>query len=436
MPAAAVAASHSTVTFAGQVTSGAVVSTMVIVCRQSLPTLPQPSVAVQVRVMADSLAQEPAATLSLAATIGAGSQLSVAAAVPVPAAAVAASHSTVTFAGQVMSGAVVSIMVMVWVQLLLLPQSSVAVQVRVMLDAPAQLPAAMLSDKAMTGVLVQLSVAVAEPVSAAAVEASHSRVTLAGQEMSGAMLSVTVIVWTQLPTLPHSSVLDQLREITVSTGQLPEATLSLGNTAVAPSQLSVAVALPDGLTEAPQLTVKLAGQVTSGAVVSTMVIVCRQSLPMLPQASVAVQVRVMTDSLEQEPAATPSLAEIIGAGSQLSVAVAVPVPAAAAEASHSTVTFAGQVMTGAVRSSTVMVWVQLLLLLQSSVAVQVRVMADSLAQEPAATLSLAATIGAGSQLSVAAAIPVPAAAVAASHSTVTFAGHVMTGAVGSTTVIA
>ena len=188
---------------------------MVIVCRQSLPTLPQTSVAVQVRVMADSLAQEPAATLSLAATIGAGSQLSVAAAVPVPAAAVAASHSTVTFAGQVMSGAVVSIMVMVWVQLLLLPQLSVAVQVRVMLDAPAQLPAAMLSDKAMTGVLVQLSVALAVPVSAAAVEASHSTVTLAGQEMSGAMLSVTVIVWTQLPTLPHSSVLDQLREITV-----------------------------------------------------------------------------------------------------------------------------------------------------------------------------------------------------------------------------
>jgi len=221
-------------------------------------------------------------------------------------------------------------------------------------------------------------------------------------------------------------------------GQLP-ATESLYEIDGAGSQLSVALALPvpGGLVEAPQLIVMLAGQVTSGAVVSAMVIVCRQSLSTLPQSSVAVQVRVMTDSLAQEPAATLSLAEITGAGSQLSVAAAVPVPAAAVAASHSTVTFAGQVTSGAVVSTMVIVCRQSLPTLpQTSVAVQVRVMADSLAQEPAATLSLAATIGAGSQLSVAAAIPVPAAAVAASHSTVTFAGHVMTGAVGSTTVIA
>jgi hypothetical protein len=194
--------------------------------------------------------------------------------------------------------------------------------------------------------------------------------------MTGAMLSVTVIVWTQLPTLPQSSVLDQVREITVSTGQLPEATLSLGDTAEAPSQLSVAVAVPDWLIDAPQLTVTFAGQVTTGAVVSTIVIVCRQSLPMLPQASVAVQVRVMVDSLAQEPGATLSLAETAGAGSQLSVAVAVPVPEAAVEALHSTVTFAGHVMTGAVESTRVIVWLQLLLLPHASVAVQVRVMLD------------------------------------------------------------
>ena len=139
----------------------------------------------------------------------------------------------------------------------------------------------------------------------------------------------------------------------------------------------MAVPVPDGLVDAPQLIVIFAGQVTTGAVVSTIVIVCRQSLPTLPQASVAVQVRVMVDSLAQEPGATLSLAETAGAGSQLSVAVAVPVPEAAVEALHSTVTFAGHVMTGAVESSsTVIVWLQLLLLPHASVAVQVRVMLD------------------------------------------------------------
>ena len=246
-----------------------------------------------------------------------------------------------------------------------------------MTAASAQLPATMLSDEVMTGVLVQLSVAVLVSVPAAAEDASHSTVTSAGHEMTGAMLSVTVIVWTQLPMLPQSSVLDQVREITVSTGQLPEATLSLGDTAEAPWQLSVAVAVSDGLVDAPQLTVMSAGQVTTGPVVSIIVIVCRQSLPTLPQSSVAVQVRVMVDALAQEPVPTLSLAETTGAGSQLSVAVALPVPETAVEASHSTVTFAGHVMTGAVESSsTVTVWLQLLLLPHASVAVQVRVMLD------------------------------------------------------------
>ena len=187
-------------------------------------------------------------------------------------------------------------------QLLLLPQSSVAVQLRVMTGAAAQLPAAMLSDEVMTGVPGQLSVAVAVPVSAAAVEASHSTVTLAGQEMSGATLSVTVIVWTQLPTLPHPSVLDQLREITVSPGQLPEATLSLGDTAAAPWQLSVAVAEPvsAGGVGVSHSTVTSAGHVTIGPVLSATVICCRHSL-LLARQSTAVQVRLTVTTHESQP---------------------------------------------------------------------------------------------------------------------------------------
>ena len=53
--------------------------------------------------------------------------------------------------------------------------------------------------------------------------------------------------------------------------------------------------------------------------------------------------------------AVPVEMEITGAASQLSVAVAVPVLAAAEEALHSTVTSAGQEMTGAVESVTVIV---------------------------------------------------------------------------------
>jgi len=178
---------------AGQVMTGAVVSVTVIVWVQ-VPALLQLSVAVHVRVMTDALAQVPAATLSLAETAGAPSQLSVAAALPVLTGAVEASHVTVTLAGQVMTGAVASTTRIVWPQLLLLPQASFAVQVRVMTDASAQLPAATLSVAEIAGAPSQLSVAVAVPVLAAAEEALHSTVTSAGQEMTGAVESVTVIV--------------------------------------------------------------------------------------------------------------------------------------------------------------------------------------------------------------------------------------------------
>ena len=60
--------------------------------------------------------------------------------------------------------------------------------------------------------------------------------------------------------------------------------------------------------------------------------------------------------------------------SQLSVAVADPVFDGSVDSSHSMETSAGQVMTGSVVSSTVIVCTQVAVLLQSSVAVQVRVM--------------------------------------------------------------
>jgi hypothetical protein len=64
-------------------------------------------------------------------TVGVASQLSLEVAVPVLAGAVLAVHWMVTFGGHTMDGAWLSSTNMVWAQVLVLPQSSVASQVRV-----------------------------------------------------------------------------------------------------------------------------------------------------------------------------------------------------------------------------------------------------------------------------------------------------------------
>ena len=61
------------------------------------------------------------------------------------------------------------------------------------------LPQMVLSESlnVMVGVL-QLSVAVARPVTLVVVTAGHSRMRLVGQMMTGVIVSLTVIVWVQL----------------------------------------------------------------------------------------------------------------------------------------------------------------------------------------------------------------------------------------------
>src|SRR5439155_1403714 len=116
-----------------------------------------------------------------------------------------------------------------------------------------------------------------------------------------------------------------------------------------------------GSVEVLHWTVASGGQLITGAVVSTTLIVWLQEL-LLPAQSVAVQVRVMTLVLGQLPATVLSLCVITGAGSQLSVAVALPVAVGSLELLHWTVASGGQVITGAVLSTTLMVWSQELLL--------------------------------------------------------------------------
>jgi len=71
---------------------------------------------------------------------GLESQLSVAVATPVAFVEVESVHAIVLFVGQVMTGGVVSVTVMVWLAVLVLPHASLAVQVRVMLLACGQAP--------------------------------------------------------------------------------------------------------------------------------------------------------------------------------------------------------------------------------------------------------------------------------------------------------
>src|SRR6266516_735808 len=129
---------------------------------------------------------------------------------------------------------------MVCVQLRLLPHSSVAVQMRAMTLAPAQLLLTESAKVMMTD--PQPSVAVATPVTLVVGRAGHCSTMLEGQVMVGGVVSRTVIVCTQLALLPHRSVAVQVREITRVLAQLVT-TWSLKLTMTCP-QSSVAVATP------------------------------------------------------------------------------------------------------------------------------------------------------------------------------------------------
>jgi hypothetical protein len=130
-------------------------------------------------------------------TTTSASQLSVAEAMPVLPGAVLSSHSIVVFAGHNMIvGGVLSSTVITWLQVLVLPQSSVANHVRVIVYSWIQVwEAAVTSLNVTAGIPSQLSVADASPVLPGRVLSSHSIVVFAGQKMIvGGVLSSTKIV--------------------------------------------------------------------------------------------------------------------------------------------------------------------------------------------------------------------------------------------------
>src|SRR5438067_1385908 len=101
-------------------------------------------------------------------------QVSVAVATPVLFVLVLAGHSKTIFVGQVMRGVVVSRTVIVCVQLVVLPQRSVAVQVRKMIFAPPQV--LLIVSLEVIVRCPQMPWAVATPVTFVRVSAGHSKV--------------------------------------------------------------------------------------------------------------------------------------------------------------------------------------------------------------------------------------------------------------------
>ena len=99
--------------------------------------------------------------------------------------------------------------VTVWLQVLLLPQQSVACQVRVM-DTGQRPLVKVLSTVMVTFVPQQASKAVGS--SKLQVE-PHSTVLLLAQVITGGVVSSTVTVWLQVLLLPQQSVAFQVRVI-------------------------------------------------------------------------------------------------------------------------------------------------------------------------------------------------------------------------------
>lgn len=246
------------------------------------------------------------------------------------------------------------------------PHPSSAVQVRVIIYSFGQVPLVVTSANVKVGV-PQLSVTVGVVQEGTP---EHSIEEGPGSpEMTGGVVSSTLMIWDAVAVLPHPSSAVQVLVIVYSFGQEPFVVTS-AKVNVGVPQLSVTVGVVhDGVPEHSILDGPGNPEMTGGMVSSTL-IVC-VAVAVLPQSSVAVQVRVILYSLGQVPLVVTS-ANVSTGVPQLSVAVGVVhdgVP------EHSIVDAPGRPdITGGIVSSTLIVWDTVAVFPQRSVAVQVRVM--------------------------------------------------------------
>src|SRR5438477_11818737 len=105
-------------------------------------------------------------------------------------------------------GLVVSVTVMVWLAVLVLPHASLAVQVRMMLLACGQASGVVTSAKLRLGFGSQLSLAAGSPKIGVLSLPVVRRMST--PEITGLVVSVTVMVWLAVLVLPHASLAVQV----------------------------------------------------------------------------------------------------------------------------------------------------------------------------------------------------------------------------------
>jgi hypothetical protein len=274
---AGTALAHVTVTAAGQVMLGAMLSNTVMICAH-VAVLLHTSLARNVRVTVNLLAQMMLLVTSpTKLNVVAPLQLSVALTPAVVCAGIADAQVTVTAAGQVMLGDTLSNTVMIWLQVAVLLQMSDAMNVRVTVNLLAQLTLLVTSLTKLNVVAPpQLSVALTPVVVCAGIALAHVTVTGPGQVIVGTMLSFTVMIWLQVAVLLHKSVAMNKR---VTVNLFPQRMLLVTSLTklklTAPLQLSVALTplvVCAGIALA-HVTVNAAGQVMLGATLSNTVMV-------------------------------------------------------------------------------------------------------------------------------------------------------------------
>jgi Ni,Fe-hydrogenase III small subunit len=307
-------AEHSMVEGPGnpEITGGVVSSTLMV--WDAVAVFPQPSSAVQVRVMLYSFGHDPLVVTSAKVNVGTP-QLSVAVGTSnegVP------PHSIVVTPGNPeMTGGVVSSTFIVCDAVAVFPQPSSAVHVRVMLYSFGHDPLVVTSANVNVGV-PQLSVAVGVVQDGTP---EHSMFEGPGNpEMTGGTVSSTLTVCEAVAVLPQPSSAVQVRVMLYSFGQVPFVVTS-AKVSVGTPQLSVAVGVvQDGVPE-HSIVVALGNPEMTGGTVSSTFIVCA-AVAVLPQPSSAVQVRVMLYSFGQVPLTVISTKFKVGVP-QLSVTVGV-----------------------------------------------------------------------------------------------------------------
>ena len=156
--------------------------------------MPQPSVAIQVRRIVPFPVQLVTPRASTKPILVTPLQESVAVAEPVLLVVGGIVHSSVMSGGQVIAGPTLSLKLIVCRQVELLPQPSVAVQVRSIIGFPVQLFEPKTSLKIMFLTPLQESVAVAAPVLLVVAVTEHSKVRSAGQVITGGVVSWKVIL--------------------------------------------------------------------------------------------------------------------------------------------------------------------------------------------------------------------------------------------------